>query len=157
MSNCKTEADLHDEYARVLRMCSGTGVRPGDCWKLDGARQLCRPAFASAPSSYTFALAIVYDDVRKEDRPVFEGDVLYDTAGGKWLARNGHQWNYEHGLSWNPPKKKTFPLNGEELPSPDMAPRLSGYRIAISHLHSWSNLQDAEKVQTAINKLLSGG
>ena len=28
---CKDEAELHEEYARVIRMCKGTEVNPSKC------------------------------------------------------------------------------------------------------------------------------
>ena len=145
----ETEADLHDEYARVIRMCEGTKVAPKVCWKCDGIAKGTQPAFTSAPSDYTFALAIVYDDVRKIDRPVFEGDVLYGANGNRIIA--SADVNFDYKWSWNPPKKKTFMLNGKELPLPD-----GGDTFRISFPHSWKSQKDAMKVEDAINKLLSG-
>lgn len=146
---CKDEADLHEEYARAIRMCKGTKVNPGGCVKLSGVQHFCKPDFTAAPNCYSFALAIV------EDRPVFEGDVLYDKASIQCPADEDICWDYS-ALSWNPPKKKTFMLNGEELPLPDDGDGRSCYRIAIASVHFWNRWDDAEKVQSAIDKLLSG-
>ena len=33
---CKDEADLHEEYARVIRMCVGTKVKSRDCVRFAG-------------------------------------------------------------------------------------------------------------------------
>ena len=146
---CKTEADLHDEYARVIRMCVGMKVKPERCVKNDGSFGNGW-RFDDEPSDYTFALAIVYDDKLKEDRPVFEGDVLYDRDGNPCINDTGINWDYSR-LSWNPPKKKTFMLNREELPSPD-----GGAVFGICVQHKWRSVEDAAKVEAAINKLLSG-
>ena len=72
---CKDEADLHEEYARVIRMCKGTKVGQQYCWKYNGEVIGREPFFCWLPARYSFAIAIV------EDRPVFEGDVLYDNLG----------------------------------------------------------------------------
>ena len=143
---CKTEADLHDEYAKVIRMCVGTKVDPRDCVKCTRGTKPVAWSFTATPASYTFALAIV------EDRPVFAGDALYDKAGIKYPASRWMGWNYE--WSWNPPKKKTFMLNGEELPLPDGGKDKRGFTLCPEQV--WSSIDDAAKVQTAINKLLSG-
>ena len=66
MSNCKTEADLHDEYARVIRMCEGTKVDPKTCVILSGiGRSMGWSFYTDVPDKYSFALAIV------EDKPVW--------------------------------------------------------------------------------------
>ena len=156
MKKCKTEADLHDEYARVCRMCEGTKVKPIDCWKLDGQLYSCMPFFDRTPSSLTFARDIV------EDKPVFEGDVLYHNLHGRCIASelgrfnigNGVIGSDSHNFSWSPPKKKTFPLNGDELPSPDGGNKNSSYWLVIPS--RWSDGEERNKVERAINKLLSG-
>ena len=158
---CKDKAELHEAYAIRIRMCVGTQVDPRNCVRFDGEKTDDGWIFEADPCHYTFALAIVYDDVRKEDRPVFEGDVLYDIHGAQLALESWYPYAFStdrpniSGWSWNPPKKKTFHLNGEELPLPDGDDK-SGYRIGICDVHRWKSWQDAEKVQTAINKLLSG-
>ena len=144
---CKDEAELHEEYARVIRMCKGTNVPHWKCVKLCGLKypgKVCD--FTSTPSDYSFALAIV------EDRPVFEWDILYNESGGIYIAEES-RWIYSgifSTLTWNPPKKKTFPLNGDELPSPDGG----GHSLYFSQC--WISIEDASKVQDAFNKLLGG-
>lgn len=126
---CKDEAGLHEEYSRVIRMCVGTKVGPRDCVKLGGICRVGDWTFTNTIKEYTFALAIV------EDKPAFEGDVLYGISGeahtlsgclgDKTRLQARHSTfnvvRYDiliACLSWNQPKKKTFLLNGEELPAP---------------------------------------
>ena len=149
---CEDEAELYEEYARVIRMCKFTNANQIDCWKFDGIKLSRPPVFKDNPNLYTFAIAIVYDQERKEDRPVFEGDILYDKKGGACTAYYSINWDYSV-LSWNPPKKNTFMLNEEELPLPDGD--LTGYRISINYSVSGLDKNDMRKVQNAINKLLS--
>ena len=162
----KDEADLHEQYARVIRMCVGTKVRPEKCVKFSGQSWLHDWAFTSNPAEYSFALAIV------EDRPVFEGDVLYDDLG---IARTvssyvgdpnfiqichdfikqAHRSFPIANLSWNPPKKKTFTLNGEELPLPDG--KGEGYALTLPFdCITWIRHCDMFKTRSAFIKLLSG-
>ena len=143
---CKDEAELHEEYARVIRMCKGTKVRPKICVKHCGiVLTLDYIYFSLPPGEYSFAIAIV------EDRPVFEGDVLYNEFG-KLAAGSykpcGESW------SWNPPKKKTFMLNGEELPLPDSFKE--DYGFYLHFYHTWDNEDARDRVKAVIDKLLFG-
>ena len=125
MRQCKTEADLHREWARVLDMCEGTKVNQQDCWKCDGIKRCVEPMLRGIPKSYSFAIAIV------ENKPVFIGDELYYTPDGEkvtvtgissvktpygvhllYVIRNkcGACSEPVSSLSWNPPKPKTVLL-----------------------------------------------
>ena len=156
---CKDKAELHEAYAIRIRMCVGTQVDPRNCVRFDGEKTDDGWIFEADPCHYTFALAIVYDDVRKEDRPVFEGDVLYDIHGAQLALESWYPYAFStdrpniSGWSWNPPKKKTFLLNGDELPLPDG--EVAGYPLQAMY-GIWKNRSDMEKVRDAINKLLSG-
>jgi hypothetical protein len=119
MSQCKTKADLHREWARVLDMCEGTEVAPTSCWKNNGLLAVgFTPNLECSPDTYSFAFAIF------EDKPVFIGDELWNVPNNfKFTAARleGHGdkrciWNggiageiggYLKDLSWNPPKPKT--------------------------------------------------
>lgn len=117
---CKTQAELHREWARVLDMCEGTKVDRIDCFKYDYRQHKgCVHYFlAGEPSAYEFAVAIV------EGTPVFRGDELYHLNGGKHLVqvierhKNGklalrcvdapyYDGDWLENYSWNPPKPKT--------------------------------------------------
>ena len=144
---CKDEAELHEEYARVIRMCKGTNVKPKESWKFNGNLRNDNPYFSSDPKYYSFALAIV------EDRQVFEGDVLYNEHGGKCTVNTSKLSDYSW-LSWNPPKKKTFMLNGEELPLPNAGKNTPKFFVSLHHY--WGNKEECARVETSFNKLLSG-
>jgi len=152
------KSDLYREWARVLDMCEGTKVDPLMCWKFSGHLQLSSPAFVHVPSLYTFAVAIL------EDKPVFIGDKVYANnctsplvvegiSKQKGYIFVGNCTNYDISiLSWNPPKK-TFFLNGVELPCPDG--NKGGYQIGMfSERYYFTDFHDAQKVANAINKLL---
>ncbi len=153
------KSDLYREWARVLDMCECTNVSPDVCWKYDGEIANGKPALNTAPERHQFAVAIL------EDKPVFVGDKVYANnctspliVGGiskqKGYIFVGNCINYDISiLSWNPPKK-TFLLNGVELPCPDG--NKGGYQISLlSGRHYFSDFHDAQKVANAFDKLLS--
>jgi hypothetical protein len=120
------KSDLHREYARVIDMCELTSVNPLSCIKLGGIVCALPEIYFTDKNidTYTFAIAIV------EDRPVFVGDELYWKSGNNskykikaikddgWLVTDDNGIFHIMGASWNPPKPKTFNLNGVELPLP---------------------------------------
>jgi hypothetical protein len=109
----KTQADLYEAAAKVMRMCYGTQVNWWDCIKVYGEIKSLPPVFDANPEKYKFALAIV------EGRPVFAGDEIYHSKRGKLkivsASKSGAlQWMESKLLgdpieywSWNPPKPKT--------------------------------------------------
>lgn len=148
--------DLYLEYARVIKMCDGTKLEdtPWVCVKLDGAAlrdNYGHPGLSAFIEKYEFAVAVL------EERPVFVGDRL-------WL-KDGHQFAVENDLyvdpksmSWTPPKpKRTFKLNGKELPCPkpkfkegtDWTFDISGY------LFGFDTKEECDSVYQAIIKLLT--
>lgn len=113
----------------------GCDVKPWECVKTPCVMYENHPGFIiKGDNEYTFALTILYDDKRKEHRPVFVGDTLYfDECGDSkyTVEENGYSVHgeYIHGYdwrrndlsswSWNPPTpKRTFKLNDVELPCP---------------------------------------
>ena len=106
-------SDLHREWARVLDMCEGTGVSPAHCWKLMGCFRYHEPDFGVSTKNYEFAIAIL------EGKPVFVGDTVYWKDGTKIIVTDGTALLIQltGDYSWQPPKK-TFILNGVELPCP---------------------------------------
>ena len=146
------KSDLHREWARVMDMCEGTNINPWQCVRQPRTKELHRtdrmPDFSMRPEDYEFAVAIL------KDKPVFAGDLIYHKIENmpykvRWCDGliNDNDW------AWNPPKK-TFMLNGEELPCPDG--NKGGYQISLlSGRHYFSNFHDAQKVANAFDKLLS--
>jgi len=156
MSQCKTQADLHREFARVIDMCEGTGLNPIGGVKADGKKlsHVVSPCFISAPEDYTFAVGIV------ESKFVFPDDILYFgdskltvvglTEYGELHCRDQLTASIScfdfNRLSWNPPKPTTVTICGHELPLPDGA---EGYLFfghkfkKIEDMHKWSDFVHA--------------
>ncbi|MBY0484581.1 hypothetical protein [Nitrosomonas sp.] len=108
------KSDLYREWARVLDMCDGTKVKPEECWGYMGLKSdgKLEPSFNEPPlENYFFAVAIL------EDKPVFVGDGIYHKSGLYTVIGINTRIMCISDYSWNPPKK-TFLLNGEELPCP---------------------------------------
>lgn len=128
MNNINKRSDLHREYARVLDMVEGTNVKPFECVKhvigTTVGKFFGEPEFNQIPSDYQFAISIV------EDKPVFIGDELYWKSGNNskykiksitddgWLVTDDNGIFHIMGASWNPPKPKTFNLNGVDITKP---------------------------------------
>jgi len=113
MSQCKTKADLHREFARVIDMTNSTELQPHECVKMAGMGvvKIKNPCFHNNPQAYSFALAIV------EGKPVFPGDTVYNKITGEKCIV-GSLWKIFDNVSFNPPKPKKLVLNGVELPMP---------------------------------------
>lgn len=131
--------ELNREYwGRVHDMCAGTKVKPWECvrWRdlPDDKSFNDHPNFneylESALQDIEFAVTVL------EDKPAWVGDVVYrkDTREetifkgidgnclmklefeeivGLWSAYQVHEY-----LTWTQPHKRTFTLNGVELPCP---------------------------------------
>ena len=122
----KTE-DLYLEYARVIKMCEGTNVKPWDCVKnsLRPGRYDDHPTFTLPPDSYMFA-----------DKPVLS---------------NGDCWSNAAAAISRQPTENTFTLNGEELRSNGYVLAIIGLD---EHNYHFSKSEDIRKVEDAINELL---
>lgn len=129
--------DLYVAYARVIEMCKGTALEEKElqCFRT----KLCSGKHDSPAND---ALLWLWRDTNckievavaiLEDKPVFEGDVLFGTSGTSWtvqqdrLIRNTPSPDaiYFHNIkkwsrwSWQLPEpKRTFKLDGFELSSP---------------------------------------
>ena len=141
--------DLYIEYARVIQMCKGTALEntPWVCVKIyDGFHS--HPQFNRSPELYKFAIAIL------EDKPVFVGDSLYHPSGAKWIVGDTDDLT---GMSWQPPKpKRTFMLNGVELPCPvDWQESSNGDVAAVidGQVFWFKNKIDADLVRDTLSKI----
>lgn len=68
------KSDLYREWARVIDMCTGTGIMPLSCLRFDGhliKQAIEEPDFSYNPNRFSFAVCIV------ESRPVFVNDILW--------------------------------------------------------------------------------
>jgi len=133
------------EYARVIDMCSSTTVEPSMCWKYDGVLVSLRTQGIAGIFSLNLLEAAV---AIMEGKPVFVGDTLYGEHG-KFVVTGDRLLDASLD-SWNPPKKKTFPLNGLTLPLPDG----KGAFMAFGYL--WMRVEDAKLVKNALKNLLEG-
>lgn len=150
--------DLYLEYARVIQMCKNTELEdtPWVCVKLDGAAlryNYGHPGLSASIEKYEFAVAVL------EGRPVFVGDTL-------WI-KDGHGFTVEDDLhidhrimSWTPPTpKRTFTLNGAELPCPvNDGIELSHMAISVSgdtEMFFFKSKDDLDSVMTAMKNLLT--
>lgn len=165
----KTKQELMQAYwgpggtvdiVRAYNSKHGCYVKPYECVKdtITGEVYFYDPVFVSSPDKYTFALTILYDDKRKEHRPVFVGDKLWWSSTSSYQAAEDIE-TFKQARppfwSWNPPTpKRTFKLNDLELPCPDK--NKGGYQIAlISSKHFFSDFHDAQKVANAIDEILT--
>src|SRR5271169_4504216 len=114
-----------------------------------------------------------------EGRGVYAGDTLYKKDGNQpivfiderqfsdtpftkhFRGLHGESWIRADWLSWNPPKKKTFTLNGEELQLPDGDNYFLGidtgsvaytlHEVTRNPYHTyeyfWRNKSDRDKVE----------
>ena len=138
------KSDLYREWASVLDMCDGTNVDPNDCWKFNGEFKNRCIEFDSC-GKYEFMVAIL------EDKPVFVGDKVYDQYDGSESVVDYRPESLD-GFSRNPPKK-TFMLNGEELPCPVKSGEWY-FTIGGQLIVRFKRAGDLVKVQKAIMKLL---
>ena len=138
------KSDLHREWARVLDMCEGTLVNPVKCWKLGGLLPMYYPDFGADPMRYEFAVAIL------ENKPVFVGDKVYDQYDGS-ESIVAYRPESLDGFGWHPPKK-TFMLNGVELPCPVKDGEWY-FTIGNQLIVRFESADDLVKAQKAIIKL----
>ena len=115
----KTQRELNLEYwGRVYNMCDaynkqhGTNTQPQQCVKHGGYiwDSKVHPVFDG--TKYDLAVAII------DDTPVFVGDKIYTKRTGQEITvTEGFLSAIDYTLT--PPKKKrTFDLNGKQLPCP---------------------------------------
>ena len=124
--------NLYLKYAEIIKMCEGTALedKPWKCVKTlvetFALAHNTHPSFSKPSSQYEFAVAVL------EDKPVFIGDVIYHKnlfdkqfiVSYSGDALNGENYgidlcNIPTYASWQPVvPKRTFKLNGVELPCP---------------------------------------
>ncbi|SET40246.1 hypothetical protein SAMN05216326_12513 [Nitrosomonas marina] len=154
--------ELNREYwGRVHDMCEGTKVKPRECvrWKpLPNDKSFdYHPDFSEyvedALDDIEFAVTVL------EDRPVFVGDSLYCTETGQaidWgilaeIADNFHlvasRW------TWHKKQKRTFLLNGEELPCP--VEKKTEFAFLFNNIiFYFDTFEDREKINHSFSHLL---
>lgn len=159
--------DLYLEYARVIEMCNGTKLedRPWVCVKLDGEAlrdDYGHPGLSASIEKYEFAVAVL------EGKPVWIGDKVF-IRNNKYPEVNWKLFDYwkndiailSKDWKWTPPKR-TFTLNGVELPCPDpgLDPSVNGFSMGIEingygESFAYASHDDAEKVFKYLKNLLT--
>ena len=152
----KTQRELNLEYwGRVHDMCDaynkqhGTSIKPQQCVKYYGNvwnLPIKHPVFDD--KNYDLAVAII------EDTPVFVGDKIYSKRTGQGITlTEGFLSAIDYTLT--PPKeKRTFNLNGQQLPCPGTAP--CGFTISmLGHNFYYEEYEDVKKVERAIFDMLN--
>lgn len=170
--------DLYLEYARVIKMCEGTELedRPWACvrwrWVREEESGGWRYVLGHHPDlgnfeinqEVDFAVAVV------EGRPVFVGDTIYGKDSGVMQIIQKDSaiiWKLtSEYYTWTPPHtppKRTFTLNGVDLPCPDpgldvfvddcvsMGIEINGYGESFAY----ASHDDAEKVFKYLKNLLT--
>ena len=151
----KTQRELNFEYwGRVHDMCDaynkqhGTSIKPQQCVKYYGNvwdLPIKHPVFDD--KNYDLAVAII------DDTPVFVGDKIYTKRTGQGITvTEGFLSAIDYTLT--PPKKKrTFDLNGKQLPCPSEDYDESVLELLGEHYY-FDSIEDRNEVAREIIKLL---
>ena len=151
----KTQREWNLEYyGRVHDMCDdynkqhGTNIQPQQCVKYYGNvwdLPIKHPVFDD--KNYDLAVAII------EDTPVFVGDKIYTKRTGQEITvTEGFLSAIDYTLT--PPKKKrTFELNGQQLPCPSEDYDESVLELLGEHYY-FDSIEDRNEVAREIIKLL---
>ena len=150
----KTQRELNLEYwGRVYDMCDsynkqhGTSISPQQCVKNDGYiwNSKVNPLFDGR--KYDLAVQII------EGKPVFVGDKIYTKRTCQEITvTEGFLSAIDYTLT--PPKKKrTFDLNGKQLPCPSEDYDESVLELLGEHYY-FDSIEDRNEVAREIIKLL---
>ena len=151
----KTQRELNLEYwGSVHDMCDaynkqhGTSIKPQQCVKYYGNvwdLPIKHPVFDD--KNYDLAVAII------EDTPVFVGYKIYTKRTGQGITvTEGFLSAIDYTLT--PPKKKrTFDLNGKQLPCPSEDYDESVLELLGEHYY-FDSIEDRNEVAREIIKLL---
>lgn len=154
--------ELNMEYwGRIVPMVrdyntrNGTNIRPGNCVKCDGLA-VCsdHPRFNRYSNEYELAIAIL------EGKPVFIDDTVYHKQSGVERIINTSELSddFEDNFTWQPPKpKRTFMLNGVELPCPvDWTESANGDIAVIDGEVFWfRNSMERDLVRDTISRIFN--
>ena len=151
----KTQRELNLEYwGRIHDMCDaynkqhGTNIKTQQCVKYYGNvwdLPIKHPVFDD--KNYDLAVAII------EDTPVFVGDKIYTKRTGQEITvTEGFLSAIDYTLT--PPKpKRTFDLNGQQLPCPGEDYDESVLELLGEHYY-FDSIEDRNEVAREIIKLL---
>ena len=162
----KTQREFNlDYYGRVHDMCDaynkqhGTSIKPQQCVKHCGGKWNLKEHPMFDGHKYDLAVAII------EGKPVFVGDKIYTKDKGLERIITGRSQIIGHiftnagprdmdNLTLTPPKpKRTFDLNGKQLPCPSEDYDESVLELLGEHYY-FDSIEDRNEVAREIIKLL---
>lgn len=161
----------HYDMVKEYNAKHGCDVKPWACVKLVNDPMEQHPAFDFPVDSYTLALTILYDDKRKEHRPVFVGDKVYTYEEYRhFIVSEGSTHNnlivkrcpegnltnlHLSHASWNPPTpNRMFKIGDTELPCPER--ENEGYQLSMwNRNYYFKTAEDRELVKSELLKLLT--
>jgi len=152
----KTQRELNLEYwGRVHDMCDaynkqhGTNIKTQQCVKNRGNvwnLPIKHPVFDD--KNYDLAVAII------DGKPVFVGDKIYHKATELCVPKMDGAFYDPSSWTLTPPKKKrTFDLNGQQLPCPSEDYDESVLELLGEHYY-FESIEDRNEVAREIIKLL---
>ena len=151
----KTQRELNLEYwGRVHDMCDaynkqhGTSIKPQQCVKHCGGKWNLKEHPMFDGHKYDLAVAII------DDTPVFVGDKIYHKAHKHCVKIIEGDFDYRYWTLIPPPKpKRTFELNGKQLPCPSEDYDESVLELLEEHYY-FDSIEDRNEVAREIIKLL---
>ena len=150
----KTQRELVLEFwGRLYDMCDdynkrhGTNIKPQDCVKHCGGKWNLKEPPMFDGHKYDLAVAII------EDTPVFVGDKIYHKAHKHCVKIIEGDFDYRYWTITPPKPKRTFNLNGQQLPCPSEDYDESVLELLGEHYY-FESIEDRNEVAREIIKLL---
>lgn len=152
----KTQRELVLEYwGRVYDMCDaynkqhGTSIKPQQCVKHCGGKWNLKEHPMFDGHKYDLAVAII------EGKPVFVGDKIYSKRTGQGITlTEGFLSAIDYTLTQ--PQKRTFELNGKQLPCPSNNEFCDTYLLDIlGEYYYFESMEDRNNVAQAIDILFN--
>ena len=153
----KTQRELVLEYwGRVHQMCDaynkqhGTNIQPQQCVKHCGGKWNLKEHPMFDGHKYDLAVAII------EGKPVFVGDKIYHKAHKHCVKIIEGDFDYRYWTLTPPKPKRTFDLNGKQLPCPSNNEFCDTYLLDIlGEYYYFESMEDRNNVAQAIDILFN--
>lgn len=146
----------HFEMVKEYNAKHDTDIGPWECVKYINDVLCGDPQFPADLENYTFALAILYDDKRKEHRPVFVNDRLWLKNAETYLEVTGCVQITEEYYAWNPPApKRMFKINDVELNSPVQKDKGDYVTRVCGNEFYFTNYDDRNALDNILYELLT--
>lgn len=147
------KSDLYRKYADALDLCEKHGIDILQAVKYYGDTCNRCPVFTDKADTYSFPVAVV------EGKPVFVGDVLFNIYGvANTIKEVTNQDIFAKNYTWEPPKPRTFMLNGVEFPAPSKINPEFGYAASLlGNTYYFKSLDECNRIRKALICLFDGG